>query len=429
MKKIYESTKPISGYFEMLLFLGLILTLTSWWVSAYFGFDFHSLISSQSNDPPSVVPISPENTFGVHTFGDFLLPSEWARLDNPWLNELPPLNPYPPLAMFIFKVFTVFPYKISLILFLGLNLVSLLFPIIHHLRHSKKSGNFSGILLFLMLSTGFISTLDRGNVIGLIVAPTYLFFFFFKNGEYRKANLMLAFIISIKIYPILLLLMYIKPNRIKDAFRVFFYASLFSLVTLIFFSEPVESARMIIHAILTGSVTPKFGTELLNPANISLAASFTQFTSTNFGQFISLPTILTIANTLSVVYAVLLIILIKINPLSFDSKSLLIISSTWMVPQVSMPYVSALLVCVVIMNLDSKIFQDLGNVKNVDKVRGILIYCAILTTLAPIAWPMHSSLGVDYNLMRPVASFFWLFFLIFELYRSLKDSRLSKRKF
>ena len=348
-------------------------------------------------------------------------------MPNPWINDLPPLNSYPPLAMFIFKIFTIFPYKMGVILFLALSVISLLFPIIHHFLKSGKSGKYLGVYLFLILSTGYVSTLDRGNVIAFIVTPTYLFFYYFNSAKYAKANILLAFLISIKLYPVLLLLMYMKFSLMREAIRVIVYTAFVSALTLFVFPEPFKSAEMILHALLTGSMTPKFGTELLNPANISLAASFTQFATTSFSQSIELVTTINIAKVLSITYLILVVITIQFKSLSFDRKSLLIISTTWMVPQVSMPYVAALLVCVVVANIDSKMFQDFSTPKIKDKISNLLFICAIIATLAPIALPMHSTLGVDFNLMRPVAALCWYLVVVFELSRNIWATVLSRR--
>jgi hypothetical protein len=65
---------------------------------------------------------------GQHFFGDLLLPYMYAKEDSFWVNEIIPLNIYPPLSMIIFKIFSFMNLHLSLYLYLALNILSILAP-------------------------------------------------------------------------------------------------------------------------------------------------------------------------------------------------------------------------------------------------------------------------------------------------------------
>ena len=90
-------------------FLGLFfLSLVSLWIlSSYFQVDIFKLVSGPSLDVPG--NINPKNTLvGQHSFGDYLLPLEYAKKSNFWINSIEPGNTYPPIAMILYKMFSFF---------------------------------------------------------------------------------------------------------------------------------------------------------------------------------------------------------------------------------------------------------------------------------------------------------------------------------
>lgn len=201
----------------------------------YLGWPYNEYISAIANDIPRVRPdaIKIQMNFGIHYFGDLLQPLDWAKLANPWTYDPKYLAQYPPLAVYLLKPFTLFPYRVAAVLYLSLMILSSAIGSWLITKHLNRSNQ---VLLWIILgvsSVPFLMAFDRGNSVG------YLFFLFcvFVYGVTKdKRNITwvsLTLMISIKIYPVMLLLVLLKLKRFKE-FAYSIFASL--LVAVILFA-------------------------------------------------------------------------------------------------------------------------------------------------------------------------------------------------
>jgi hypothetical protein len=117
--------------------------------------------------------------FSNHCFSDFYGMSNVSVQDNPWKTLL---NPNSPVTTFIFSVFskmsTITSDRFTLFVFLVLNLIGMLAPVIYFLKQSHlKAGVYNPIaMLLIVLSVPFLTNLDRGTMLGILNPLFYLLY-------------------------------------------------------------------------------------------------------------------------------------------------------------------------------------------------------------------------------------------------------------
>lgn len=201
----------------------------------YFGWPFNQYLSWSANDLPAVRPgaIKIQMNFGVHYFGDFLQPLDWAKLANPWTFDSKYLAQYPPFAIYILKPFTLLPYRISALIYLSLMIASSIFGIWLFTKKFIWSNRVLIVLIFGISSVPFLMAFDRGNLVGFFVLLFSLFIYAIQTKNKKLTWLALGLMISIKIYPVLLVLVLLRLKQFKEAI----FAVLFSVVvTLLLFA-------------------------------------------------------------------------------------------------------------------------------------------------------------------------------------------------
>lgn len=179
--------------------------------------DSLTILSSQRGDKPPV-PNVPW-MFGVHTFGDFILPYEQALVPNPWTDYpmMPYGNAYPPVLMLVFKLFTFLPYPFALGLFIALNVASMAIPVIAGARRCGVSQTLVALCLLVFMSFPLIMVVDRGNAQGLLVLPLYVFAVAWRERRWRRAVVALSIAIALKLYPALLAIVFLAERRFRAA--------------------------------------------------------------------------------------------------------------------------------------------------------------------------------------------------------------------
>lgn len=197
----------------------LVVTLWYLWVKVYYFGDVDGLavLSSIRADRPPVPNVPWQ--LGAHYFGDFLLPYEQALFPNPWVDypSIHNANSYPPVLVGIFKLLTLLPYHVALVLFLALNAVSLVIPVVVAARRMALSRVLVGLCLLVLLTFPFLMVVDRGNAQGLLVVPLYVFVVAWRERRWRRAATALAVAASLKLYPALLAMVLVSERRFRDA--------------------------------------------------------------------------------------------------------------------------------------------------------------------------------------------------------------------
>jgi Glycosyltransferase family 87 len=219
----------------VLVFLFLIHFLFLTW---YFGVDYAPRISWIPFD----APFSREHSFGVHNFSDYLQIWNLAKA-NSWDSN----NIYPPFAVFIIKLFTWTPYKPTIILFLIIMASGTLLPIICGSKNRNVSARLILVLILGAFSVPFISTLDRGNLIGMLPAIFYLYFFLREERKVLGA-IFLGIASAIKVYPLIFLFFLPKLDRLKTVAISFGTFLVLNLSTSLIWGNPIDVAKKILHA-------------------------------------------------------------------------------------------------------------------------------------------------------------------------------------
>jgi hypothetical protein len=198
----------------------------------YFGWPFNQYLSWSANDLPAVRPgaIKIQMNFGVHYFSDLLQPLDWARQANPWTSDPKYLAQYPPVAIYILKPLTIFPYRIATFIYLILMVASSIIGIWLLSKKLMWSNKVLIVLVFGISSVPFLMAFDRGNLVGFFA----LLFSLFVYGVTKKNKyitwISLGLMISIKIYPVMLILVLFRLKRYKEAI----YSIVFALAGSLF---------------------------------------------------------------------------------------------------------------------------------------------------------------------------------------------------
>ncbi len=219
----------ITGYVVAVLLSGLYSIVNI----LYFQGSPNSIVSYSQFDRPDIPEESFLGTapFGVHYFGDFLQPYDWARQDNPWSSQVSGAN-YPPFAIDIFALLALLPYQTSLITYLALMaLVS-----IGSIWLLTPQVGFQNRLLvaigFGLFSTPILSALDRGNLSGFLLPLFALFIWSNKNDKTLFAVLAFSLLVAIKVWPVALIVLFIFSKKIYHMLFGLLGVMLYSLFSL-----------------------------------------------------------------------------------------------------------------------------------------------------------------------------------------------------
>lgn len=165
--------------------------------------------------------------------------------------------PFPPLSyIFYHLLFLINPFSASvelqswtiardnypnLIIFIAIEIVlCLLFVYSLYLFNKSSFGKRKSLIfaLLILLSIPFLfGAIERGNIIILVISLILLAIYFKDKNDklYNElALIMIAIAASIKVYPAIIGLLYIKEKRYKEAFKLIVYGLLFFIVPFIF---------------------------------------------------------------------------------------------------------------------------------------------------------------------------------------------------
>ena len=133
------------------------------------------------------------------------------------------------------------PLSAALILWAAVLAFSMLFPTIYAARGLSTIHKYF-ILFFLVIFTSpFISTLDRGNQIGII--PILIFFGLvaYKKKKRFSSLLLLSSAISIKLTPALFIIYFLKKRDFKFSFQLILTTLFLNTLALLTWKNPLQS--------------------------------------------------------------------------------------------------------------------------------------------------------------------------------------------
>jgi hypothetical protein len=230
---------------------------------------FENLLSFYGPDGPAMYPNAPlPNPFGVHFFGDFLLPQWQSTLDDPWVyKDLtgPPVNNYLPFTMAVFWIFAQFSYWNSFVFFLISSILILGYPLFKVLK-SYSGLQKTQILLSTVVLTGpMISLLDRGNLQLLLIGLCVFAAHSFANKRYSTAAVLFGLAIALKAYPVVFLVLFFREKKWKHLFLTIGTSIIATWIPLILYSgTPIALLRSVWENIRTWGDVYAYGSLAYN---------------------------------------------------------------------------------------------------------------------------------------------------------------------
>lgn len=178
----------------------------------------------------------PYNTFlflPSDRFSDFGRLVELSKDLNPFFSTNP-IGQFPLVGIFGY-LFSLIGMTNSFFIFLFLLIISLVFSCKYFLSTNNRPLTNLGIMVLTFLTYPFLFTVDRGNFEGLVFIFLSLFVFFFTRKRYTTSGIFLAFAIALKVFPAVLLLLFIPEKKYKACLISILTTIIISLISLAFF--------------------------------------------------------------------------------------------------------------------------------------------------------------------------------------------------
>lgn len=222
--KFFDSISPSERTEAFTICIMLTLTsitvFLSLFLSSYKSFNLLQNISFLSQDGWC---LREEPRIGVHCFGDFGFPIQQILESKDVWSVNPPSN-YTPLVTIMFgelsKIVQNSSWNVAFVLYLSTIAILIWSVIIIALRHLKPINRVVMSCLLGFLSPAVLITLDRGNSVGLIVLPLYMFFNRLQNNSKWSTVIWGAVAISIRPQCALILILLLISKRYRDLLRV-----------------------------------------------------------------------------------------------------------------------------------------------------------------------------------------------------------------
>lgn len=227
--------------------IALLLTIYSTYIAAaYLRKPIDSFILYQAIDPGyTAPPFVNKPILGVHYFSDFLQIMSYATNTNGYSTNLDFPNLYGPLTVFLFKILSNFPYVLSIMLISVITVTTLTKLMWQQMWQQMWQTKIIYVIFFLLLSRPLMLTIDRGNIQGIVVALNIAALYYFYSEKYNLAKIFLILAISLKFYPVLLVLIFVRKRMWKDTFQTLAISGIFILVPLAIISgsDFIDSIR------------------------------------------------------------------------------------------------------------------------------------------------------------------------------------------
>jgi len=200
---------------------------------------FEHFVSYLGSDGPSgyansVVP----KRLGVHLFGDFLLPRWQSNLKSPWFitdTANGPVNNYLPFTMAVFWLFSTIAYWKSLFLFMVIGTSGLLAASWFSISDEESVTRAQLIVSSVILTSPFISLMDRGNIQILLTALVCSAVVLFIGDRKSWGAVALGLAIALKGYPLVFLVIWLRERRWKDCTIALFASTFVTVLPLLFY--------------------------------------------------------------------------------------------------------------------------------------------------------------------------------------------------
>ena len=181
----------------------------------------------------------PNNTFLFYpgdAFNDFFNLYNLNINRNPYFEKYFFQSNYYPFGNLVFYLFTFLHKWNAFFLYIILTVGSLIVINIKNLKVGEKIF-VKDVIIFSLLSFPVITTLDRGNIEGILFIFLYLFLYFHTSSKTYLAAIALAIAISIKIYPAIFLLLLISDKKYKELIFTSVLVLILSSASLLLFEN------------------------------------------------------------------------------------------------------------------------------------------------------------------------------------------------
>jgi hypothetical protein len=217
------------------LSVALAVSLGWSWIELFYrGVAVNTQMSFVSSDQP-YMPLHTiaKPIIGVHYFGDFQLPLGYAT--NIIRHSISPYGTdiYPPISQFLFIPFTFLPLREAAFIYLLLSAVVFLLPLWLLLSPLKVEYRIMFLTPVAVLTSPFISFLDRGNDIGIVVGLVAWATWAWRSDRLVLCGTFLAAAIALKVYPAGLLVVPLALRRYRFATIVAATAAFANLLALV----------------------------------------------------------------------------------------------------------------------------------------------------------------------------------------------------
>jgi hypothetical protein len=191
---------------------------------------FHYLESVYLNLP------YPHNTFlftPSDRFADFFVLYDVMQYRQPYIGDHPSAQ-YPFLNLISYG-FGSLPKIESFIIYIVLFIyVFLIFTILYTYSDDPKK-HISEIFIITLLTYPILFTIDRGNLETLVMISLFAFVFSYQKKKYFLSTVFLAFAIAMKLFPIVLVVVYLSDKKYKEIFLTGLFTGLLTVISLLFF--------------------------------------------------------------------------------------------------------------------------------------------------------------------------------------------------
>jgi len=201
--------------------------------SIQYFFSFHGS-DGPAGYPNSVVP----TRWGVHLFGDYLLPRWQSRLSSPWYIDNPvngPVNNYFPFTMAMFWIFSHFDYWRSFVVYLLLPLIGLFILFWRSFNSETTTDRLRLLFGVVVLTAPFVSLLDRGNIQLYVIWFSALGLHFLFRDRPILGAIFLGLAVALKGYPIIFLFLWLRKKQWMASLCGITTAGFATIVPLLFY--------------------------------------------------------------------------------------------------------------------------------------------------------------------------------------------------
>jgi hypothetical protein len=235
--KSYSSKSRIELAIGTATVVGFFSIILSYILTFYFEKNTGSALLYAPNDPGYVAsPDLSSPIFGVHYFGDFLQILSYASIENPYSTDLSFPAPYLPLSILIFKPFVSLNPAILMLLIVSLSFFAIGYSILRVLRGFSLFYQITFLFICTLLTRPFMLSLDRGNIQAIVVGLSILFVIFWQEDKTKLAIGFLVIAISLKGYPIFLLIILLREKKFRMALFAILSSGIISIISLLILS-------------------------------------------------------------------------------------------------------------------------------------------------------------------------------------------------